>query len=417
MRYNKNKSMMGNQLRLNKNLVNSNIEKKNFKITGFFVYLFNLLNNNSVKQKFYFNLSDQIDFFKRDKKHLYFRFYYDNLKLLNKVRNNYFLFYIVNKKNSIYTNNNLKSIFLKTKILKSETSTTINRLYFSHFNNIKKVVTKNQVCNNPLINYSDYNKFSKLNNYNIDSKLGFLNNLTFYKKLLNNNQKPNHSFSYSSKNKVMRGIKSYFLYTRLDMFKRSNKSTPFENFLTKKLKSISFNKYKCDFNDSKKLSLDLNVSRKRGLTLFLKTISLDFYKRGNTKQIPKALLFKNKNLLYPKIYKTKQNNNNFLGFTSDCLKSRKNMNLFILYNRFAGVISGFCKGYNSRNDNLNYKKQNYYNLKYFHNSFKKFNSSNLLVQNLDNFKKILYFDKNFLNGVSQTNKYKYFFLKNYSSQN
>ncbi len=95
MRYNKNKNLIDNQLKLNKNLVNMNIEKKNFKITGFFVYLLNLLNNNSVKQKFYFNLSDQIDFLKMDKKHLYFRFYHDNFKLLNKIRNNYFLFYFI----------------------------------------------------------------------------------------------------------------------------------------------------------------------------------------------------------------------------------------------------------------------------------------------------------------------------------
>ena len=100
MRYNKNRNSEDNLLKLSKNLIINNIEKKNFKITSFFIYLINLLNNNTVKHNLYLNVSKQINFFKKDKRHLYLKFYYNNTKLLNKIRNNYFLFYLLDKSNS-----------------------------------------------------------------------------------------------------------------------------------------------------------------------------------------------------------------------------------------------------------------------------------------------------------------------------
>lgn len=58
MRYMKKKGK-DNLLKFSKNLFNSNIEKKNFKSTGFFLYLLNLLNNISIRKSLYFNFSDK----------------------------------------------------------------------------------------------------------------------------------------------------------------------------------------------------------------------------------------------------------------------------------------------------------------------------------------------------------------------
>nr|YP_009308389.1 orf1594 [Paramoeba pemaquidensis]AOS85527.1 orf1594 [Paramoeba pemaquidensis] len=421
MRYNKNKNMINNPLRLNKNLVNLNIEKKNLKITGFFVYLFNLLNNNYVKQKLYFNLSDRINFFKTDTKHLYFRFYYDNFKLLNKVRNNYFLFYMINKKNSLVNNHKLG--LLKQKSFNHNP----NVLYFSGQNkktNIKKLPLFNN--SGFKINYSDYKKYISLYHINRSKKIKFFKNnlggLVFYRRLLNNNSilnqinRINDSFFYSRK-EIRKNIKKYFFYSKALVSNNLKIKNGFENFLNKKLKVVLLNSSKNNFPTFKKFNFDLNVSRKRGLTLFFNSL-ISMAPSSVTKK--KLFLFKNKNKLNfirKNLVKSSNQycykyNNNIKG----ALKPSINRNLHILNNRFENIISSF-KNYNGNpNSNLIYQKQNYYNLKYFNNMVKNSKRSNLFI-NFNNFKKIIYFNKNFLNSFLKSNNYKTFFLKNYSSQN
>lgn len=327
MRYNKNKNLIGNQLKLNKNLVNMNIEKKNFKITGFFVYLLNLLNNNSVKQKFYFNLSDQIDFLKMDKKHLYFRFYHDNFKLLNKIRNNYFLFYLINKQNLTLNSSNA-GLFNKKKIKHK------NHLNIIYLNLNKKMlsVKKNSLFRDHgfSINYQDYKKYITIHKINSKKNknciLSNYNNFNFYKQLLRNNNFLNISskkisdFTFYGKKKIINNFKKYFFFTRLSVLRGLNSSNNFSKFLNKKLQSISLNLFKNNFVTSKNLNFDLNMNRKRGLSLFFYSSSSVSTQKIKEKSINNIYLFKkNKtlgitnNYLQNNLYydNSKQNNTKF----------------------------------------------------------------------------------------------------------
>ena len=151
MRYNKNKNKE-NALKFNKNLFIANVEKKNFKSSGFFMYLINLLNNNSIKKSLYLNFSDTNLVFKKDKKHTLFRFYDNNFKLLNKIRNNYFLFYLSHSNNSLKNYTSLDKIALVNSNLVSTN--------FNSFTSFKKKKIEKKVSNKLMnFNYNLLNTF------------------------------------------------------------------------------------------------------------------------------------------------------------------------------------------------------------------------------------------------------------------
>lgn len=290
MRYNKKKNSEENLLKLNKNLVNSNIEKKNFKITSFFIYLINLLNNNAVKQHLYLDVSEKINFFKKDKKHLYFKFYYDNFKLLNKIRNNYFLFYLLNKNNS----NTLNKLGLSVKNNKTHININLlNNLYLNNLNKkCKNIINRNRTNNSKFLSQVNYNDFLKYKNtYTFHKKF---NSLIFYRHLLRNIKL--NKFSNSSVKKTIpfnNNLKKLIIFNQIKYnIKINNKNLI--NFITKKSKVDFLHYYINDIPTSKSNNFYFNTNKKFGIGLFFQ--SFTSLKLKSYAHIP--LNFKNsKNLL------------------------------------------------------------------------------------------------------------------------
>ena len=404
MRYNKNKNITNNPLKFNKNLVNTNIEKKNFKITGFFIYLLNLLNNNSIRQKFYFSLSNKIDFFKIDKKYIYFKFYYDNFKLLNKVRNNFFLFYILNKKKLGLLNNknNFKILYLNLP----------KKTY-----NIKNNLNKSYI-----VNYKDYKKYNNIHNIlfkkkNSRKKVDFINKVIFYKQFLKN-KKFFSKFNLINNSNIIIQKKLKNNFNKYILFNKNLLITNFNKFINKKIIFSLFNSFRSDIIIKKKLFFDINIHRKRGLTLFLyNNYSSYFVKKKNKKKKRVLFLFK-KYPIFRSIKKFNVNNdlyNYSLNKKDFVLRSFKNWNLNIINNR--SKINIFNIIYNKQ-FNINYKYLLYL---YKINKNKKY-LSNLLI-NFDNIKKMAYFNKSFnkknnlFKNKFKKSNYKLFCYQNYLYKN
>lgn len=371
MRYNKNRNTEDNLLKLNKNLVINNIEKKNFKITSFFIYLINLINNNSIKQHLYLNVSEQINFFKKDKKPLYLKFYYDNNKLLNKIRNNYFLFYLVNKSN--------KNTFNKLNLLKNNNIFTINNslntIYFKNRDVFKKPAHKNNKnikCNNflPKINYKDLLKYK---NFNISNKKPF-NYLYSFKYLLRNNINTRQINMVNNKQYFFTGVQKYIIFNKI---KNKNKGLYItKNFIKKNIRRNFLNTNKkttfYNINNTNIIfnNFYFNTNRKTGVGLFFQNNNLFNF---NSNKLP--LIY----LRYKKFYNIFKKNYKNLNIY------KKNWELSLLKNNNIVASSNYF--------NFLYNKQSYNNYKYFLLFLKnKFflNNSNIL-------NKINYFKKSFKN--------------------
>ena len=235
MRYNKNKNAEDNLLRLNRNLINNNIEKKNFKITSFFIYLINLLNNNSIKQHLYLNISEQINFFKKDKKHLYFKFYYDNFKLLNKIRNNYFLFYLL-KQNDNLTLNQLGFLKIKKNLI---TKKLLNTIYLK---NKKNFIFDNKNNNVEFLSKINYNDFFKFNNFSLLNFFIKKKKINIYKNILRINSYKINSITIKEQN-FKKDFKTYLLFNKFK-YKSKFNSIKLNNYIVKNIKLNFFDLYK-----------------------------------------------------------------------------------------------------------------------------------------------------------------------------
>ena len=175
-----------------KNLFISSLEKKNFKSTNYFLYLINLLKNKQIRYMIYFNNVD-IDYFykhifKKDKKSIYFHFFHNNFKLLNKIRNNYFLFYT---KFFLFSSNFINKI--KTNELTKTKKHSLIRKIFTNCKNITINNTKNLIKSDKNISSttaipkkkSNFNYFITYNYSAIKKNLSFKKKITLKKKINN----------------------------------------------------------------------------------------------------------------------------------------------------------------------------------------------------------------------------------------
>ena len=261
MRYNKSKNKE-NALRFNKNLFISNVEKKNFKSTGFFMYLINLLNNNSIKKSLYLSVSDNNFYFKKDRRHTLFRYYNNNFKLLNKIRNNYFLFYLSNsdKKRSLL---NLTNAKLPNKGLENID------LYYQSFarHNIKKLIISNSTISKNYNKSFNFN-YNQLHNFSFNYNLGSLKDFFLLYDSFNKNKnviKSNYSSDYL--NKVILNKKSIKSFTTFSFFLK--KKSPISNVISPKLQLFdslskkSFNNLSINYSNRNlnNFSHNLNFSK------------------------------------------------------------------------------------------------------------------------------------------------------------
>jgi hypothetical protein len=401
MRYTKNKNSEENFLKLNKNLVNNNIEKKNFKITSFFIYLINLLNNNSVKQHLYLDVSEQINFFKKDTKHLYFKFYYDNFKLLNKIRNNYFLFYLLNKNN----NNTLDKLGLVKNKKSISNLNYLNTFYFKDISNKHKYM-KTHIKNNCFsskISYNDLLKYSSC--YTVNKQF---NSFNFYKYLLNKTKIKVSSLLIKNQ-ELSNNIRSFILFNNVKghIF-LYNKN--FSKNIVKNINSKSLNYYKkYNFSLKRKIKPSVfyfNTNRKFGIGLFCQNSSFSNLKLQDTKYI-NCNIFKKGNDFIDIVLKTKTKGIKKLDWYN------KNWELNLLNNRLKLIT---LTNYYS----FIYQKQNYKNYKYFLKFLKNKNNKKTdfsIFKKLKSFNNSLKFHtlkiKNYKNSIFYLQN----FFTNYSLRN
>ena len=422
MRYNKNKNK-DNSLKFSKNLFNSNIEKKNFKSTGFFMYLINLLNNNYIRKSMYFNFSDKYDWFKKDRRHTLFRFYYDNFKLLNKVRNNYFLFYLSNKSCSKnYNNNNI--ISHNNKIF-SNLSFKNSNYYINNFKKFK-LNKKHGFDYNLLSNFSKiYNiKSSKdvFNFYDLISKRKENNfyatfNTLSYKVIYNNkslkafssfNLINSYSKQYKNINflKLNSGLKTHLILNtnKLKLFNKSNtfhlsyvlnsylnKKNMFSKEIIKDFKSWSNNIYfiskNLKYNNFKKL---YNSS------------SISFYKKLNAKKKLNKFYINFNRRRSPLLFFQGFSNSSDLTSNINYKKFYLNLNKCVTNNIFKNINKNHSNYKNFHNENFYYyKKNNFINKQVFNSkikssSFWEFRILSNRLKNLNNFSNDYKIQKNFL---------------------
>ena len=390
MRYHKIKNK-DNLLKFSRNLFNSNIEKKNFKSTGFFMYLINLLNNNYIKKTEYFSFYDKYNWHRKDKRYALFRFYYNNFKLLNKIRHNYFLLYLSDKSTSfIYKDNNLFNFSSKSCFKNSNYNSLLNN------NRLKKC---NKIFDNFELNYNLLYNFNKnyrvkyfkdiLNFYDIrikKTKIFPLNNYYLSKKILHNNKnlKAFSTFNLLNNNKSilkltpqLRSLKLYNIGSSLKLSlilnksKLSNKS----NFLSYVLNSY-LNKY-CIF--SKKLIKNVKLWSNN---LFFISKKLYYNKYRKSKYC--KYIFKS-NILRKKLNKFS------IGFT------RKKLPLLL--------FKGFLKKKKKLSSSKKFKKKLV--LKNLNkNIFRIFNINYTCYKRLSNFKTFYYKKYSFYNNPKNIFNYK-----------
>lgn len=395
MRYNKKKNK-DNSLRFSKNLFNSNIEKKNFKSTGFFMYLINLLNNNYIRKSMYFNFSEKNDCFKKDRRHTLFRFYYDNFKLLNKVRNNYFLLYLSNNKsNKNYNNENLlnnKNIF--------------SNLSFKNSNNYKNKNKSNNFINNSNFDYNSFNNFSK--NYNINS---FKTIENVFKSLSINHSKPFKNYNNNLSEKIFENKKLLKAFTTFNLVNQKQVKISFPFFSNNSLKSSLIKR-----NNIKRLLNKTNLNLlSYSLNSNLNTYSLN---KNEKKTRIKNLRFWSSNIYtiskdinFSKLNNLKSLNGSLIN-TNYNSKNKLN-NFYINLNKRRSPLL-FLQGFSSLNknnisNNKNFKLNkslNLNNFRLFNKNIKYYNFANknfLLNQYLNN--------KNLLskNNLNSNNKKSNFF--------
>ena len=373
MRYNKKKNK-DNSLRFSKNLFNSNIEKKNFKSTGFFMYLINLLNNNYIRKSMYFNFSEKNDCFKKDRRHTLFRFYYDNFKLLNKVRNNYFLLYLSdNRSNKNYNNANLfdnKDIF--------------SNLSFKNANFYKRNINKsNKLVKKSSFNYNSLSNYSK--NYDINSSKTAVN---IFKSLSNNNLKLFNNFNNNLSEKTFENNKLLKAFTTFNLISKNSEKNAFpffsnnnslksslikRNNINRLLNKVNLNLLSYDLNSNLNNS-NLNKDKKKTIIKNFKFWSSNIYS-----------ISKNINIL--KLNDLKLSNSNS---TNNNYNSKNKLNKFyISLNKRRSPLLFFQGFTNANKTNIVKKKTiislnkhfNLHNFRLFNRNIKSYSFSNRSLLN------------------------------------